>query len=66
MSHMSTLLERAARKRECFDPTNKDHVEEFKFFKQNNRWKNGCPFFLEEPFMDIPTMCSQKYINHSL
>lgn len=61
-----TTLTRNLPVRQKFDPANAEHVAEFKFFTSNLRWKKSCPFFLEEPFLDIPTLCSQRFLEHSM
>lgn len=52
--------------RRLFNPANKQDVEELKFFIQNNRWKNICPFYLEDPWNNIPVMCTMKFTKHAL
>ena len=49
-------------KREVFDASNPKHLEEVKFFMQNNRWKDICPFFLEWPYLTIPDMIKDKIV----
>lgn len=49
-----------------FDPANKKDLLELKFFKKNGKWKNGCPFYLEDPFIEVPAMCESKFTNHML
>jgi hypothetical protein len=49
-----------------FNPTSKQDLQELKFFKQKGKWKNGCPFYLEDPFVDIPAMCESKFTNFML
>jgi hypothetical protein len=49
-----------------FDPANKQDLLELKFFKRNGKWKNGCPFYLEDPFIEVPAMCESKFTNHML
>jgi len=44
----------------------KKDLQEFKFFKKNGKWKNGCPFYLEDPFVEIPAMCESKFTNYML
>jgi hypothetical protein len=39
---------------------------ELKFFLENRRWKNGCPFEIEYPWEDIPAMCKEKYALYKL
>jgi hypothetical protein len=54
------------RKRIRFDPTNTEHLTELKYFRTNLKWKSGCPFELEWPYMDVPSMCSDRYLDHVL
>ncbi len=61
-----STFRRSFNPRREFDPSNKKDLEEFKFFKKNGKWKNGCPFFLEDPFVEIPAMCESKFTNHML
>ncbi len=49
-----------------FDPANKQDLMELKFFKKNGKWKNGCPFYLEDPYIEVPAMCESKFTNHML
>ena len=49
-----------------FDPRNKYHINLFKYFIYENRWGAPCPFLLEEPYLDIPTMLKDKYIKSQL
>ena len=43
-----------------FNPKDKKHVLEYANFLKNRGWKDGCPFFLEDPYTDIPTMIQSK------
>ncbi len=61
-----STFRRSFNPRREFDPSSKKDLEEFKFFKKNGKWKNGCPFFLEDPFVEIPAMCESKFTNHML
>jgi hypothetical protein len=63
--HIS-VLSATNKKRVQFDPSNDEHLTELKFFMKHNKWKTGCPFLLEEPFEDIPTLCVRKYLDYSL
>ena len=49
-----------------FDPTDKDHLKIFAGFLKTNAWVSGCPFYLEEPYHDIPDMCKDKISRHVL
>jgi hypothetical protein len=61
-----STFRRSFNPRREFDPSNTDDLQEFKFFKQNGKWKNGCPFYLEDPFVEIPAMCESKFTKHML
>jgi hypothetical protein len=54
------------RHRRIFDPSSKQDLLELKHFIENKHWKNGCPFFVEYPWEDIPAMCKDKYASHML
>jgi hypothetical protein len=60
------ILNASRKQREVFDPKNKSHLEELKFFLENKKWKNGCPFYLEHPYLEIPAMTSQRFLEHCL
>jgi hypothetical protein len=49
-----------------FDPKNKQHINLFKLFLNENRWGTPCPFLLEEPWLTIPDMLKDKYIQSQL
>jgi len=49
-----------------FDPSSKKDLLELKYFKDNNKWKDGCPFYLQDPFLEIPAMCERMYTNYML
>lgn len=52
--------------RRVFNPADKKDLIEFKFFLKHNTWKTNCPFYLEDPWEDIPSMCKHKYTVHML
>ena len=54
------------RPRRLFDPDNKQDLRELKYFLEHRSWKNGCPFYVEYPWEDIPAMCKDKYASHML
>lgn len=60
-SRLTTIAERR-----LFDPTKRSDQIELKFYIENNRWKGSCPFYVEYPWEDIPTMCKDKYAAHQL
>jgi hypothetical protein len=49
-----------------FDPSSKEDLLELKYFKKNGKWKNGCPFYLEDPFIEVPAMCDSRYTDYML
>jgi hypothetical protein len=53
-------------KRRAFNANNKQDVQEFIYFRKNNKWKNGCPFQLEYPFLDVVAMISSKLLDKFL
>ena len=61
-----SILYKYAQKRRYFDPSQRDELVEFKFFKENFRWRDGCPFYLEWPHSDIVSMCDSKYAEYML
>lgn len=52
--------------RRRFDPSQKNDLLELKYFLENMTWRNGCPFYLEDPWEDIPAMCKDKYTTFML
>ena len=56
----------AFHKRRIFDPSLKEDVLELKYFLDNNKWRDICPFYIEYPWEDIPAMCKDKYSQHML
>jgi len=64
--YLTTFQKHNVSRRRFFDPSNKEDLKELKFFIARTKWKNGCPFFLEEPFIDIPAMCENKFTRYML
>lgn len=52
--------------RRLFSPTSPGDVNELRFYMENGRWRDNCPFYLEYPWEDIPAMCKDKYISYNL
>ena len=52
--------------RVAFDPGNNKHMLDFARFVKYNGWKNGCCYYLEDPFTDIPTMIRSKIADYTL
>jgi len=53
-------------RRRLFDPTQPSDLLELKHFVEHNRWIGSCPFYLEEYWDNIPSMCLHKYAVHML
>ena len=53
-------------RKSSFEPNNKEHMEEFRFFLKNSRWRSGCPFFLEWPHENVPDMIKDKIVRNML
>lgn len=60
-SRLNTVNERR-----LFDPNVKEDLMELKYFLKNSKWKDGCPFFLEESWEDVPAMCKDRYTRFML
>lgn len=45
-----------------FDPNSKEDLSEYKFFLDNNKWRQNCPFILEWPFLNMQEMIRSKVI----
>lgn len=52
--------------RRKFDPSKKEDLRELKFFIENDKWRNNCPFLIEYPWEEIPAMCMEKYAAYML
>jgi hypothetical protein len=49
-----------------FNPSSKEDLLELRYFKKNGKWENGCPFYLEDPFIEVPAMCDSRYTDYML
>ena len=57
-------LDESVRQRRYFDVGSVLDIKSFKTFVINDAWGHtGCPFFLEEPFTNIPDMIRYKITN---
>jgi hypothetical protein len=50
----------APKPRVLFDPRNKNHMLDFAKFVKYNSWRDGCSYYMEDPYSDIPTMIRAK------
>lgn len=62
----ASVLDRSARNRRDFDPSRKEDLLELRFFLENSKWKNGCPFSLEDGYTEIPYQCFVKFAKYKL
>ena len=52
--------------RHLFDASSKDDLKMVRYFLHNNKWESNCPFYLEWPYLDIPTMIKDKIVKYTL
>jgi hypothetical protein len=52
--------------RRQFDPSNHEDRLDYASFLKYNGWRSGCPFLLEDPYEDIPTMINAKITENTL
>lgn len=50
--------------RVVFNPKNRKHMLDFAKFVRYNSWKDGCNYYLEDPYSDIPTMIRAKIADY--
>ncbi len=46
-----------------FDPSSKVDIQEYKYFLDNSKWKDRCPFVLEWPHLTVPDMIRTRLID---
>jgi len=61
-----SVLSKVIRERHLFDPNNKKHLDEFKYFLVNNKWQGSCPFELTWPYLNVPDMIKDLIVNNYL
>jgi hypothetical protein len=49
-----------------FNPANKKHMLDFAKFVKYNGWKEGCSYFLEDPYTDVPAMIRARISEYAL
>lgn len=49
-----------------FDPNCYQHRLAYAIYLRYNGWRDGCPFLLEDPYEDIPTMINAKITENTL
>ena len=53
-------------KRRLFEPGSKDDMRIVRKFLHNMKWEPNCPFYLEWPYLDIPSMLKDKITKYTL
>ena len=56
----------APKERVKFDPQNRKHMLDFARFVKYNTCREGCSYFLEDLYTDIPTMIRAKIADYTL
>ena len=51
--------------RHQFDPSSKEDMKIVRRYLHNNKW-NNCPFYLEWPYLDVPSMIKDKITQYTL
>ena len=52
--------------RRMFEPSSKEDMKIVGKFLHNMKWENNCPFYLEWPYLDIPTMLKDRITKYAL
>lgn len=53
--------------RRFFEPSNETDLKIVRNYLHKNYWgTNGCPFYLEWPYLDIPSMVKDKITQYML
>ena len=53
--------------RRYFEPGSKNDMKEVRHYFHNHQWgKEGCPFYLEWPYLTIPDMLKDKITQYAL
>lgn len=63
---LNKLSQQVYMRRTMFNPKDKTHIKEYKFFVENHKWRDICPFWLEWPYLTVPDMIKDKMIKHIL
>lgn len=60
------LIERSKHNRRTFNPQDKNDMEEYAYFLKNQKWRNGCPFLLDWPYLTVPDMIKDRVVRQHL
>ena len=44
----------------------KDDMKIVRKFLHDNKWESNCPFYLEWPYLDVPTMLKDRITKYAL
>ena len=47
-----------------FDPASKTDLAEYQFFLEKKKWRNGCPFIIEWPYLDVINSIEDRITRH--
>jgi hypothetical protein len=49
-----------------FDPDNHKHLKVYADFIKNKSWGKACPFYLVDPWLNVPSMIDSMLARHHL
>jgi len=49
-----------------FDPGSKEDLAEYAYFLQKGTWREGCPFIVEWPFLNVISMIEHRFVSHHI
>ena len=49
-----------------FDPASAVDLKEYKDFMDQNGWRDGCPFIVEWPYLNVIDTIKNKIIKHHI
>jgi hypothetical protein len=56
------FIARHSKNRREFNPNKKEDVAEYRYYIRNSQWENGCPFWLDWPYLTIPDMIKDRIV----
>jgi hypothetical protein len=63
---MNKIVQLTVNNRHIFEPSNKEDMEIVKTYLHTNSWGLKCPFILEWPYLDVPSMIKDKITRYVL
>ena len=49
-----------------FDPAAPEDLAEYRHFIEHDQWRDGCPFYLEWPFLTVPSMIEHRIVSYHI